>query len=141
MTNRKNVKNTISVFKYKVGYFNVKEYVDIKGKINNTVILTPNRYKHIITNHPEVEKYISQIKNILNKPDRVFLQVEKTNTLWITKKLEKNIKITLKINISNNKDSKYTLNSIITMQILKENRIEKYIEKGKIKELFQKDEI
>lgn len=139
MTDKGNFKNTISVSNYKVGSFNASEYIDIKNINKNDVILTPNRYNHIITNHPEVKKYIPEIKKILNKPNRVFIEVEKANTLWITKKFDNNIKITLKVNMSNNKARKYTINSIITMQILKENRIEKYIKKGKIKEVFKKN--
>lgn len=121
----------------KVGTFDISEYSNDIITTTNDVVLTSERKRHIIDRHPEVEKYFDNIKDILKNPDRVFKQLDKEDTLWIIKELDDNIKITLKLNATNSIHPNYK-NSIIQMQIMKQNRIEKYIQKGKLKELLKK---
>ncbi len=85
-------------------------------------------------------KYIGDIPKILNNPDYIYKQLDKDDTLWIIKKIDDNIKITLKLNtISSSEKEKEYKNSIIQMQILNQRRIDKYEEKGKIEKLFDKN--
>lgn len=122
----------------KVGTFDASRFDSNLKTTTKDVILTPKQRKHIIDDHPDVSEYIELIPVILNKPDKVYLQLDKEDTLWITKTLDKEIKLTLKLNTQNNLKERGYKNSIIQMQIMKQNRISKYIEKGKIKELFAK---
>ena len=96
----------------------------------------PDRLEHL-KKHPEVLKYIDKISNILSKPDSVYKQFDKDDTLWIVKQLEDNVKITLKLNTPNSKEKeKGYKNSIIQMQIMQQKRIDKYEINGKIEKLF-----
>ena len=122
----------------KVGIFDITKYTKDIKTTTNEVILNDNRREHL-KKHPEIEKYIPEIKKILNDPDSVYLELSKEDTVWVVKKLDENLKITLKLNTFTNKKEKGYKNSIIQMQILNEKRIKKYIEKGRIKELFDKN--
>lgn len=59
----------------------MSDYTNELITTSNDVILTPNREKHILSRHPEADKYISKIGDILKNPDRVFLQLDKKDTL------------------------------------------------------------
>ena len=121
-----------------VGKLNISKYTDEIKTTTNDVILTPNRRKHILDKHPEVEKYIEEISSILDSPDGIYKEIEKEDTVWIIKEFDKNVKVTLKLNTVDNLKEKGYKNSIIQMQIMKQNRIKKYIKNGKIKEIFDK---
>ena len=123
-----------------VGKFDCSKY-RLDFKCNTTdVILTKNRFFHIVENHPEVSKYFKKIKMILKNPDEVYIENNKVNTLWIVKELEDNIKITLKINTIEdiNKDYKH---SIIQMQLLDKQRIKKYMNNLRISKVFAKEKV
>lgn len=114
----------------KIGTFDISKYnIDITTTTNE-VILTDERKWHILKRHPEVKPYINKISEILSNPDNVYLETTKENTLWLIKKYDKNVKITLKLQVVKNKKYK---NSIIQMQCISEKRIMKYLENGKIK--------
>lgn len=131
-------KNEIN--KMKVGMFNISKYTDQIKPTTSDVILTPRSDNHIRQKHPEVVQYYNKLPDIMNDPDCVYMQLGKRkNTVWLTKQIDnKNIKLTMKINVSTlyqTKEIGYK-NSILQMQILPKNRIQKKIEKGEIEKLF-----
>lgn len=123
-----------------VGKFDATKYDKQLVTTTKDVVLMPDRLEHL-QKHPEVLKYQSEIPNILKKPDYVYKQLDKDDTLWIVKQMEDNVKITLKLNTPNatEKEKGYK-NSIIQMQILKQQRIDNYEKKGKIKKIFDKND-
>lgn len=121
-----------------IGKFNVSKYDSSIVTTTNDVVLMPDRLEHI-KKHPEVLKYKNKISNILNKPDYVYKQLDKADTLWIVKEMRDNVKITLKLNTPNvNEKERGYKNSIIQMQVLPQKRIDKYEKNGKIVKLFDK---
>lgn len=123
-----------------IGKFDIKKYDDSIITTTKDVVLMPDRLEHI-KKHPEVLKYKDKISDILNKPDYVYKQLDKEDTLWIIKQMDDNVKITLKLNTPNvqEKEKGYK-NSIIQMQVLPQKRIDKYEKNGKIEKLFDKNE-
>lgn len=121
-----------------VGKLDISKYTKDIKTTTNEVVLTNNRREHL-KKHPEIEKYIPEISNILDDPDYIYQELDKEDTVWIVKKLDNNLKITIKLNTVKNKKEIEYKNSIIQMQILNEKRIKKYIEKNKIKEIFDKN--
>ena len=123
-----------------VGKFDAAKYDKQLVTPTKDVVLMPDRLEHL-QKHPEVLKYQSEIPNILKKPDYVYKQLDKDDTLWIVKQMEDNVKITLKLNTPNatEKEKGYK-NSIIQMQILKQQRIDNYEKNGKIKKIFDKND-
>lgn len=120
-----------------VGEFDISKYdKEFKSIIDTRVILTKERLKHI-EKHKDVIRYIKDIKKILNDPDSIYKELTRERTYWIVKELDNNVKITIKF--KENTDNK--MNSIIQMQIMKKNRIDKYKSKGKIREIFDKNKI
>ena len=136
-----NLKVKAKIDNMKVGTFDIAKYTEDIKTTTKDVILTPKQRKHIIDKHPDVEKYIENISDILQDPDKVFLQLDKEDTLWLIKQLDDEIKVTMKINTPSNIKEKGYKNSIIQMQIMKQNRINNYIEKGKLKQLFDKNDV
>jgi len=123
-----------------VGKFDVSKY-NLNMYVNTSdVILTKNRFFHIIENHPEVSKYIRKIKLILDKPDEIYIENGKVNTIWIVKEFQKNIKITLKINTIEHGIENYK-HSIIQMQILDKQRIQKYLKNKRVTKIFAKEKV
>ena len=120
-----------------MGEFDISKYdKEFKSIIDTRVILTKERLKHI-EKHKDVIRYIKDIKKILNDPDSIYKELTRERTYWIVKELDNNVKITIKF--KENTDNK--MNSIIQMQIMKKNRIDKYKSKGKIREIFDKNKI
>ena len=113
-----------------IGTFDISKYNINITTTTNEVILTDERKWHILKKHPEVKPYINKINEILSNPDNVYLETTKENTLWLIKKYDQNIKITLKLQVVKNKKYK---NSILQMQYITERRIIKYLESGRIK--------
>ena len=126
--------------KMKVGEFDISKYTNKIKPTTKDVILTPKQDFHIKNKHPEVMTWYDKMSDIISNPDHVYMQLKgKSNTIWLTKQYgENNIKMTVKINTTTLYQRK-TLgykNSIIQMQPLPLKRINKKIEKGEIKELF-----
>lgn len=90
---------------------------------------------HIIENHPEVLKHLNKLKYIFKNPDMVLKENNRKDTYWIIKRIDNNLKITLKLNTVKSKNKGYK-NSIIQMQYLNEERINKYIISKKTSILF-----
>ena len=104
----------------KIGAFDISKYDINITTITNEVILTNERKWHILKSHPEVKPYINKINDILSNPDNVYLETTKENTLWLIKKYNHNVIITLKLQVVKNKKYK---NSIIQMQIMRDKEI------------------
>jgi len=123
-----------------VGKFNISKYDSSITTITKDVVLMPDRKLHL-EKHPEILKYVEDIPKILNNPDSLYIQIDKTDTLWIVKQMDENVKITMKLNTPNALESeKGYKNSIIQMQILKQQRIDKYEQNGKIRKIFDKND-
>ena len=145
-TNREYVSKNMNIFKnsqYKkeidkmvVGQFDISKYTDIFETTTNDVILTPERKQHIIDRHIEVAEYLNKIDDILSNPDAIYQQLKKDDTIWIIKKCEKNIKLTIKLNTANNLKENGFKNSIINMQFIRDSEIKRVIKNGSIKVIF-----
>lgn len=120
-----------------VGKFNISKYTSTIKTNDSDVVLLEERISHIKERHPEVEGYVEKIPKILNSPDMILQELKREDTVWIIKKLEKNIKVTIKMNTSNNKNIK---NSIIQMQFMRDSEIKRNIKNDKVKVLFDKNE-
>ena len=128
------IKNSI------VGKFNITKYDSSMVTTTKDVVLLPDRLEHI-KKHPEILKYIDKISEVLSRPDYIYKQLDKESTLWLVKQFDDNVKITLKLNTPNEKESeKGYKNSIIQMQVLPQKRIDKYEINGKIVKLFDKND-
>lgn len=122
-----------------VGKFDISNYTDQIHTTTKDVILTDERKKHIIDRHPDIEKYISNIDELIRTPDRVYKQLDKEDTIWIIKLIDNDrIRITMKLNTINNIKEKGYKNSIIQMQNMKHSNLDNLIKKGKIEEIFKK---
>ena len=129
-----------TINKMKVGEFDITKYTNEIKPTTKDVILTPKQDYHIKKDHQEVMPYYDKLSDIINNPDNVYMELGKNkNTIWVTKEIDgHNIKATIRINTSTlyqNKTAGYK-NSVIQMQPLPKDRIEKRIKKGEIKELF-----
>lgn len=124
-----------------VGKLAISKYTDIFETTTNDVVLMLKSSEHL-KKHPKIEQYIPEINNILNDFDYIYQELGKENTVWVVKKLDlgDNLKITIKLNTVNNKKEIGYKSSIIQMQILNK-KIEKYLKKEEIKELFDKNKI
>lgn len=119
-----------------VGKFNIAKYDNSIITTTKDVILLEERISHIKERHPEVLKYINDIPKIIEKPDKVLKETKRDNTIWIIKQMDKNVKVTMKLNTSDNKNMK---NSIIQMQIMRESEVQRNINKGNVIVLFDKN--
>lgn len=123
-----------------VGKFNISKYDKSITTTTKDVVLMPDRKLHL-EKHPEILKYLGDIPKILSNPDSLYIQLDKADTLWLVKQMDENIKITMKLNTPNAAENqKGYKNSIIQMQILKQQRIDKYEQNGKIKKIFDKND-
>ncbi len=135
----KTYKDTIN--KMKVGEFDISKYTNEITPTTKDVILTPKQDYHIKKDHKEVMPYYDKLPDIINNPDNVYMELDRKrkNTIWLTKQVgDDNIKVTIKINTTSLYQDKELgfKNSVIQMQPLPKDKIEKKIKKGKIKELF-----
>ncbi len=119
-----------------IGTFNISKYSTSLKTATKDVVLFKERINHIKERHPEVAQYIKNIPTIIKNPDMVFKELKREDTIWLIKKINNNVKVTIKLNTS--KDIKIK-NSIIQMQIIRDKEIERYLKNGKIEELFDKN--
>lgn len=124
------IKNSI------VGKFDIAKYDKNIITTTKDVILMPDRVKHIKERHPEVEKYINDISKIIKNPDMILKELKREDTIWIIKKMDDNIKLTLKLNTDNNRNYK---NSIIQMQKMRDSEINRNIRNKKVTIIFDKN--
>lgn len=120
-----------------IGKFDINKYTNSIKTSTKDVVLFEERIKHIIERHPEVEKYIKDIPNIIENPDLILQETKRDSTIWIIKKIDKNVKITMKLNTTNDKKLK---NSIIQMQFMRDSEIDRNIRNGKVIKIFDKND-
>lgn len=77
------------------------------------------------------------MKDIIENPDIIFIQNDMKDTLWIVKKINKNVKITIKLNTIKYGNKNYK-NSIIQMQYMNDKELNRNMLNGKVKILWQK---
>lgn len=124
------IKNSI------VGKFDISKYDTNIITTTKDVVLMPDRLEHIKERHPEVEKYINDISKIIKNPDMILREIKREDTIWIIKKVDDNVKITIKLNTDNNKNYK---NSIIQMQKMRDSEINRNIRNEKVTIIFDKN--
>lgn len=120
-----------------IGKFDISKYTNNIKTSTKDVVLFEERIKHITERHPEVEKYIKDIPNIIKNPDLILQETKRDNTLWLIKKIDKNIKVTMKLNTTNDKNLK---NSIIQMQFMRDSEINRSIRNGRVTKIFDKND-
>ena len=115
-----------------IGKINKELFKEIsKSILTDEVILTNERYIHIIERHKEdFEKYVNILPEILEEPDYVLKDYKNDNTAMVIKHIEDtNINIILKLAIIN--DRIHTKNSIMTFYRVRDKNIKKLREKNK----------
>lgn len=130
-----------SINKKKVGTFDIKKYTDQFNVTTNDVVLTDWAKEHIEKGHPEVKKHYKDIPKILKEPDAVLIDNKNADTLWLVKKIDKNVKITLKINTVENQNEKGFKNSILQMQYMREKEIRRNIRVGNATKVYDNGKI
>ena len=120
-----------------IGKFDISKYTNSIKTSTKDVVLFEERIKHIIERHPEVEKYIKDIPNIIKNPDLILQETKRDSTIWLIKKIDKNIKVTMKLNTTNDNNLK---NSIIQMQIMRDSEIDRSIRNRKVTKIFDKND-
>lgn len=132
----KNVQFQKEIDKMIVGQLDISKYTNEFQVTTNDVILTPDRKKHILEEHSEVSEHFDKLNDILNNPDAIYKQVKKEDTIWLVKKIDKNVKLTIKLNTVNNIKEKGFKNSIINMQYIRDSELKRVIKKGSIIAVF-----
>lgn len=115
-----------------IGKINKKLFREISTSIlTDDVILTNERYAHIIEKHKEdFEKYINTLPKVLKEPDYILRDYKNDNTAMVIKHIEDtNINIILKLAITD--DKIHTKNSIMTFYRLRDKNFRKLQEKNK----------
>ena len=120
-----------------VGKFDISKYTNNIKTSTKDVVFFEERKKHVKERHPEVEKYIKNIPNIIKKPDLILQETKRDSTIWLVKTFDKNVKVTMKLNTTNNRNLK---NSIIQMQFMRDSEINRNIRNGKVTKLFDKND-
>lgn len=123
-----------------VGKFDASKYNLNLIATTNDVILTKNRFYHIAENHPETLKYVKKIKKVLDNPDMIYKETKLVDTVWIVKKFENNVKITIRLNTVKYGKKNYK-HSIIQMQFLEGKRIERYLNSNRVLKVFEKEKV
>lgn len=132
----RNVQFQKEIDKMIVGQLDISKYTNEFQVTTNDVILTPDRKKHILKEHLEVSEHFDKLNDILNNPDAIYKQVKKEDTIWLVKKIDKNVKLTIKLNTVNNIKEKGFKNSIINMQYMRDSELKRVIKKGSIIDVF-----
>ena len=120
-----------------VGKFDISKYTNTINTSTKDVVFFEERIKHIKERHPEVEKYIKDVPNIIKSPDLILQETKRDSTIWLIKTFDKNVKVTMKLNTTNDKKLK---NSVIQMQFMRDSEINRNIRNGKVTKLFDKND-
>lgn len=115
-----------------IGKINKELFKEISTSIlTDDVILTNERYVHIIEKHQEdFEKYINILPEVLKEPDYILKDYKNDNTAMVIKHIEDtNINIILKLAITD--DKIHTKNSIMTFYRVRDKNVKKLQEKNK----------
>ena len=130
-------KQEVLIQKSIVGKFDISKYTNTIKTSTKDVVFFEERIKHIKERHPEVEKYIKDVPNIIKSPDLILQETKRDSTIWLIKTFDKNVKVTMKLNTTNDKKMK---NSIIQMQFMRDSEINRNIRNGKVTKLFDKND-
>lgn len=115
-----------------IGKINISKFEGISKEIyTDEVVLTRERYLHIIEKHKEdFELYADMLPTIVNKPDYILKDYKNEYTAMVIKHIEKtNINVILKLAVK--EDDIHTKNSIMTMYRIRDKNLKKIKEKNK----------
>lgn len=121
-----------------IGKINIELFRKISNKITtDDVVLTDKQREHINERHPEIlEKYEKYFSKIINEPDYILKDNTRENTALIIKTLFSNNKkigsVNLVLRLAIENDEEHSKNSIITCIPIGKNRLQSYINNGKI---------
>lgn len=123
-----------------IGKLNKNLLGEYKEKIiNEYVILTDERRRHIISRHIEVyDEILYNIDDILYNPDYILADNQNNDTLLIIKKINvKNNNLIIVVKLNTNKNAVNIHNSILTFWRIRNRSLKKQLEKQKI--IYQKN--
>lgn len=115
-----------------IGKINVEMFKNISQNIStNEVILTRERYLHILEGHREdFELYANMMPEIIENPDYILKDYKNENTAMVIKHIDNtNVNIILKLAVT--EDNIHTKNSIMTMYRIRDKNVKKLKEKNK----------
>ncbi len=115
-----------------IGKINIELFKNIaKDIITDEVILTRERYLHIIEGHKEdFALYSNMLSEVLINPDYILKDYKNINTAMVIKHINTtNINIILRLAIVN--DNIHTKNSIMTLYRIRDKNLIKLQEKNK----------
>ena len=118
----------------KVGKINLKIFKNVSyNLITDEVILTNERYFHIIERHEEDFIIFSNILfQIIIEPDYVLEDYKNKYTIMLIKKVDDNNNINIIIRLAIVEDFIHNKNSIMTMYRIREKNLKKLMEKNKV---------
>ena len=118
----------------KVGKINMKIFKNISyNLITDEVILTNERYLHIIEGHKEdFMIYSNMLSQIIIEPNYILEDYKNQYTVMVIKKVENNNNINVIIRLAIEEDLIHNKNSIMTMYRIIEKNLKKLMEKNKV---------
>lgn len=119
--------NYINIGKIKIELFsNISENI-----ITDEVILTNERYVHIIEGHKEdFELYFNMITEIIQKPDYILKDFKNENTAMVIKHIDNtNLNVIVRLAVSS--DEIHSKNSIMTFYRVRDKNLRKLQQKNK----------
>lgn len=85
--------------------------------------------KHILRRHPNCQKYIKKIPEIINNPDYIGKNPKEPNSIELVKVFNNNIQIGIKLDT--NKNYLY----VATLFDIKESKVQRRLNSGRLKKL------
>lgn len=118
----------------KVGKINMKIFKNISyNLITDEVILTNERYLHIIEGHKEdFMIYSNMLPQIIIEPNYILEDYKNQYTVMVIKKVENNNNINVIIRLAIGEDLIHNKNSIMTMYRIRKKNLKKLMEKNKV---------
>ena len=118
----------------KVGKINMKIFKNISyNLITDEVILTNERYLHIIEGHKEdFMIYSNMLSQIIIEPNYILEDYKNQYTVMVIKIVENNNNINVIIRLAIEEDLIHNKNSIMTMYRIREKNLKKLMEKNKV---------
>ncbi len=115
-----------------IGKINIELFKKINSSINtDEVILTRERYQHVLEQHPkDLELYINDLNKIVKCPDYILEDVKNKNTAMVIRHIkDTNVNIILKLAVG--EDKVHTKNSIMTFYRIRDKNLKKLQQKHK----------
>lgn len=119
--------NYINIGKIKIELFsNISEDI-----ITDEVILTNERYVHILEGHKEdFELYFNMIPGIIQEPDYILKDFKNENTAMVIKHIDNtNLNVIVRLAVTN--DEIHSKNSIMTFYRVRDKNLRKLQQKNK----------